>query len=325
MDLVTPRVEDDILSFRPFSLYQDWRAINCSLFLTVATYAARINDAILEERLIDADFLPSLYAFDEPPVEDLNLSHYQYIWSHGMTTNHTIRNGKRESYEGSDSPGPGLLKFPRHSDEPTYVNGTGHVNPSAGWRWWYFPMDCVWLLNRLSYLAMSQTLTTLFDQQDLQMGVRNGVEGPIQLRVLFEGANTTLDSINKRMNSLATSMTSVIRTNGDSWSTIEDAKSIPYLANGEMWVTTTCVYIRWPWIAFPAVMVGLSGISLLLVAIESRHIETDRLWKSSFLAALLCEVEVHQQPVGKDEMKTMARSTSVSVGGNSGRLRLVTG
>jgi hypothetical protein len=186
-------------------------------------------------------------------------------------------------------------------------------------------MDCVWLLNRLSYLAMSQTLTTLFDQQDLQMGVRNGVEGPIQLRVLFEGANTTLDSINKRMNSLATSMTSVIRTNGDSWSTIEDAKSIPYLANGEMWVTTTCVYIRWPWITFPAVMIGLSGIFLLLVAIESRHIETDRLWKSSFLAALLCEVEVHQQPVGKDEMKTMARSTSVSVGGNSGRLRLVTG
>jgi hypothetical protein len=92
-----------------------------------------------------------------------------------------------------------------------------------------------------------------------------------------------------------------------------------------MWVTTTCVYIRWPWIAFPAIMVGLSGIFLLLVAIESRHIETDRLWKSSFLAALLCEVEVHQQPVGKDEMKTMVRSTSVSVGGNSGRLRLVTG
>jgi hypothetical protein len=39
-------------------------------------------------------------------------------------------------------------------------------------------------------------------------------------------------------------------------------------------------------------MFGLTGLFLLLIAIENRGVETDRLWKSSFLAALFCEVEV---------------------------------
>jgi hypothetical protein len=70
-------------------------------------------------------------------------------------------------------------------------------------------------------------------------------------------------------------------------------------------------------------MIGLIGVFLMLVVFENRGIEKDRLWKSSFLAALFCEVEVHEKAVGNEEMKAIAKSTSVSLGGKSGTLRLV--
>ena len=62
---------------------------------------------------------------------------------------------------------------------------------------------------------------------------------------------------------------------------------------------------------------------LLLVAIENCSIETDRLWKSSFLAALFCEVELDRTPAGKVEMKSIARSTSVCIQKESSTLRPV--
>lgn len=72
-------------------------------------------------------------------------------------------------------------------------------------------------------------------------------------------------------------------------------------------------------------MIALTGVFLVLVAFENRGIENDRLWKSSFLAALFCDVEVHETPVGKEEMSAVAKPTSVSFEGKSGRLRLVAG
>lgn len=54
-----------------------------------------------------------------------------------------------------------------------------------------------------------------------------------------------------------------------------------------------------------AIMIGLTGILLILVAIENRGIENDRLWKSSFLAALFCEAEVQEKPVEKEEMNRL--------------------
>lgn len=85
---------------------------------------------------------------------------------------------------------------------------------------------------------------------------------------------------------------------------------------------TTCVYIRWPWIIFPAVTIRLSGIFPLSVVLENRGIETDCLWKSSFLSALFCETEVPQQSFGKGEMRAIAKSTIVCLEDGSGELRL---
>jgi hypothetical protein len=307
--------------FRSHQDSTDWKVANCTLFPTVNTYAASIKDAILEESLIDSVHLQAIgVQFNQPPVFDRDLYNLRRWWSHRMTTNYTIRDGVRESCVGLDSPATGLVRFMKSSDEPTYTNSTKYTNPSAGWKWWYYPEGCIWSISEYSLQAIVHTLNEVFSFQDLGVSASGGgITGPAQLRVLFEGGNITLDSVNARMKDLATSMTTVFRTSGGDG----NATSSSAYARGDVWITTTCMYIRWPWIAFSVAMIGLTGVFLMLVAFENRSVENDRLWKSSFLAALFCEVEVNENPVGKEEMRAIAKSTSVSIEGKSGILRLI--
>jgi hypothetical protein len=148
------------------------------------------------------------------------------------------------------------------------------------------------------------------------------VYGSAHLRVLHETGNITFDSVNQRIQGLATAMTTIVRTYGGG---ARFDTNHPEYAIGTVWRNTTCMYIRWSWITFPSAMIGLTGVFLAWVAFENRGIETDRLWKSSFLAALFCEVELHEKPVGKEDMKEMAKSRSVSLEDKRATLRLVVG
>jgi hypothetical protein len=315
--------------FRTYYKDTDWKVSKCSLFPTINTYAARIKDAVLEEILISAVALERIHSqFSQPTINDKDFSSLVISWDHRMTTSYAVRNGVRESCEGSDTPAPGLTQFLKLSDDATYVNLTGHTNPSVGWKWWYFPKDCDWSMGRFSNMAMVDTLTEVFDKQEAFMGYMSGVSGSAPLRVLFEDRNITVKSVDERIKGLATTITTVIRTNNampaigrDGIVDTEASENV----TGTVWHNTTCIYIRWSWVSFPSVMIGLTGLFLLLIAYENRGIETDRLWKSSFLAALFCEVEVPQKPAGKEQMKTMAKSMSVSLENKRTTLRFVSG
>jgi hypothetical protein len=312
--------------FRPHLNNTDWKLARCSLFPTINTYAASVKDAVLEEHLVNAVTLQRIrLQFNEPAVLDGDFLTLVNTWDHRMTTSYAIRNGVRESCEGSDTPAPGLTRFLKRSDSPTYVNLTGHTNPSAGWKWWYFPQDCDWFMSQSSNSAMVDSLTRVFDKQAAFYGYF-GTSGSAYLRVLYQGGNITVKSIDERIKGLAIAMTTIIRTNaitaqGEDGVVVQASEN----ATGTVWKNTTCIYIRWPWLSFPSAMIGLTGLFLLLIAFENREIETDRLWKSSFLAALFCEVEVPQKPAGKEQMKTMAKSTSVSLENKRATLRLVSG
>jgi hypothetical protein len=157
--------------FRSSPYTQDWKAINFTLFPTINTYAASINDATLKENLIEKLPLERIGAqFDEPPVGNRDFNSLVWSWDHGMTTNFTIRNGLRQSCEGSSSSELGLTKFLKRSDDRTYVNSTGHTNPSFGWKWWYYPRDCVWLIYRFPNDAMRQTIEDVFSNQNVTSG-----------------------------------------------------------------------------------------------------------------------------------------------------------
>lgn len=160
----------------------------------------------------------------------------------------------------------------------------------------------------------------LFTDQRLQVAGRlGGNAGSVHLRQLFQNGNMSLSSVDKIFRNLTTAMTAVVRTSG--------AEGSAWEARGEMWYSTTCMKIEWHWIAFPAIMIGLTIIFLALVAIESRGVQKDRLWKSSVLATLFCEVDIaktsEDQIVDKHAMVKTASSTSVSIDKSGGRLRLV--
>ncbi|KAH9882578.1 hypothetical protein J1614_000814 [Plenodomus biglobosus] len=306
--------------FRSSGNDYNWKATKCAIFPTIDTYGASIRNNILEETLIDSVPLRDIRAqFAEPPVVDHDLEQEYVRWGYKMTTNTTIRNGVRASCEGSENPAPDHVKFMKKSDDPTYVNTEGQTTESAGWKWWYYPRDCIWSIHRFSALVMHQTLREMFVDQEITMGNGHGVEASAHMRQIFLDGKMTFDTVNERMKDLVTSMTAVIRAYGDNGddTAAESAK-------GEVWINTTCIYTRWPWAIFPVVMIGLSGLFLMLVVIENRGVEHDRLWKSSFLAALFCEVETQDRPVRKAEMLATAESTSVSLEGkNSGVLRLI--
>ncbi|KAH4410239.1 hypothetical protein HBH92_129430 [Parastagonospora nodorum] len=315
----------------------DWKAVNCSLFPVANTYAANISGAVLQEELTDSfplrgigghskkremadqdfaalqeELTDNFYFqgtgghFRRPETADQDFNNIVFTFAHMMVTNHALRGGKRESCEGSNTPGTGLREFMKSSNEPTYVTLEGHTNPTSGWKWRYYPEDCIWTRD-------------ILDGQNVTMTFKGGLGGSTHLRVLFEEGNVTYDSIDERFRGLATSISAVMRTNGGSAYT----RSLMEIARGTVWVNITCVSIQWPWIAFPTVIIGLTGLSLILVAIENRGIENDRLWKSSFLAALFCEAELHEKPVGKEQMKAVAKSSSMSLEGKNGTLRLI--
>jgi hypothetical protein len=314
--------------FRTDALNYDWKALNCTISPTINTYAARINNAELEETFIDKVSLRTLGAqFKEPSIDrqDWNYTEKQSEYSHLMTTDYAMRDGTRVTCEGSDTPAPGLTLVMKSSNESTYVNVTGSTNPSAGWKWWYYPNECVWSIHVRADLTIGKSLSDVFNAKKVGMGMGIDPTGSVQVRVLYEEGNITFSTVDKRIKNLAAAMTTVVRTHGGNyWTTNHLTQSVPEISKGKVWVNTTCVAVRWKWIAFPAIMIGMTGVFLLLVAFENRGFKNDRLWKSSFLAALFCDVEIHEIPVGKEEMSAVAKSTSVSLDGKSGRLRLVT-
>lgn len=175
-------------------------------------------------------------------LHDEDIRNFVFLWSHRTAKNHTIRDGTLVLCKGSKSGAHGLVEVPELSDEPTYVNLTRQRNPSAGWRWMYYPEDCVWSIYRFCMESITETVTKVLNNQSLVSGRRGGVSGSTHVHILFKDRNITFDSVNQRIKCLAKSTTSVFRTDGRFANTTD-----PYLqySSGTLWVNTTCMYIRW--------------------------------------------------------------------------------
>ena len=251
------------------------KAVNCTLFPTVNTYTARIESATLKEDLVDSVRLfPLSSQFPLETSSDTDFRSDIKMWYTKMAMEHALRDGKKESCTGSENPRPGLVELIKSTRNRTSEHSADQKLGSAEWTWWYFPEDCIWSIHTASVGGMQDTFRQIFDDRILGMFEKGGLSGPIYLQRLYKDGKVMLDTLNEQMKSLTPAMTAVIRTNGD--------EGPSWCPKGEVWANTTCLYIRWPWISFPAVMIGLTGIFLLLVVTANRGIESDRLWKSSF-------------------------------------------
>lgn len=310
-----------------------WQGFNCSLFPTVNTYAVTIRNSILNETLLDSVLIPSntFEGQHRNGSDSLKGDSQRLQYSHRVVSKQTLRNGIWAACNETEGPSVNATKI-------VVFDETNSTKPSTAR---YYPNDCVWSFSRAAAGGISTYFAELFDgerfywdQNILQNSIQNPAywqdynstnrlpprkKGPLHLRQLYNDGEFSLDKTNDIMRNVSFAMTSIVRTHfteGPEW----DAK-------GDMWVSKTCIRIDWRWVSFPAVTIGLTGIFLVLVMIENRGAERERLWKSSVLATLFCEVdrgiEKSANIASKRAMYDMAKSSSVRLEGEGGTLRLV--
>lgn len=296
-----------------------WDAVKCSLFPTVNTYAVEIKDAVMKETLIKSAQIPSNPLGDK--VQTDPFAEYERLaYSHRLIASQTLRDGLWEDCNE-------LTGFNENAFRVfTGPNTTG-----------YYHRDCVYSFSRAAAGGISLYFAELFDDQKLHWSSDIDPDsfywryhtldehpaprrkGPPHLRQMYTYGNFRNYTADEIMEGVSSAMTTVVRTHySDGPET--DAK-------GDMWVVTTCIRIDWRWLSFPMVMIGLTGIFLVLVTIDNRGVERERLWKSSALATLFCEVdhgvEGNAHLASKRAMYDFAKSTSASLDGKGDTLRLV--
>ncbi|KZM23910.1 hypothetical protein ST47_g4838 [Ascochyta rabiei] len=311
---------------------QHWKltkfaAIRCSLYPTVFTYGINMTNSVLDEQVVESVPIQRHGMRLSPgSTQDHRDNH---TFTHKMATTHTFRNGSREVCIGSRDPRPELVKVFLQRSDTSLGQPLNESIPDVAL---YYPRDCVWSFGMGASSGILRSLQTIFHNQELVWGGRGNTSGSVHLRALFQPGrmsredlnahlqgNISLDTVDDIMKTMTRAMTAVVRTNG-----YERFQGQDWNAYGDMWYNTTCVRIRWEWIIFPIIMIALTGVFLLLVVFENRDVKSDRLWKSSVLAGMFCEIHIQQGiPVGKEGMVEVAHSTSVSFEEKSETLRLL--
>jgi hypothetical protein len=300
--------------------------LSCSIYPVVKTYGVNISHGIMQEKLLQVTRI------GESPLSDKEVRYK-------LATNRTLHNGTWKACQRQKTNSTGFRSVPTPNIEAA---PWAAANPSAsvtglppGWvlndqseadsELWYYPEDCVWSISVPAVRSIETCFKEIFDKQVLLWPSGVGFirldenVGSIYLRQIFRDGNMTLVTADDIFRNIADAMSAVIRGHG--------TESATGQVRGEMWYQTTCIQIQWEWISFPSALVALSMVFLVLVVIESRGVEGNRLWKSSVLAMLFCDVEqvdAHEmEPIGNKEMGYIARSTSVSVDVDNLKLRLV--
>ncbi|KAF2631346.1 hypothetical protein BU25DRAFT_428322 [Macroventuria anomochaeta] len=301
--------------------FWEYLAVRCSFSPSVNTYAVTIKNAVLEENLIESTPIGTniwwTWGGHSGGADTL-----WDRWQYKLARNSTLRNGTPTECRGGE--------LDRNTEVQDFITTVAPINiefaPSVEMTSdpknlkdrQSYPQDCVWGIHEGSIAGINLQLQRLFANQSIQ-GNRPGPETPTHLRQLFAEGNITLATVNEFMARLSTAMTNVMRIHGD-----EDPSAY---VNGTILYSTTCLRITWLWITFPTTMIGSVFIFLVFVCMENRSVPRDRLWKSSILAVLFCEVDVPaingSRTLTRRDMEEVAGSTSVSLDKTNDTLRLI--
>ncbi|KAF2495036.1 hypothetical protein BU16DRAFT_378608 [Lophium mytilinum] len=290
-------------------------AVNCRIDPCVKTYNSSMTNTVLNETLVSSTPIGAnalLNTFDP--------SFMSYL----LATRQTLRNGQW----GNCTPVPAM---PMHtSDGYDAINSdfvlVSNANIDAapnetlaidnGTLW---PKDCVWQFGLYSDRAIREELTTDFD--NLTIHYRNGGDiGPLYAKKLWMYGNASFTSVDQAMRDLTDTMTATVRS--------EDLTPTEW-AVGNVSVRYTCIQVRWAWFSFPAVLVGLATIFLIVLILQSPGGMAERTWKSSSLAILFCALDDAMKIAGRfeltrEEMLRLAKTTTAQlVQDEEGRARFL--
>lgn len=293
-----------------------YKASRCSIFPSINTYGVEIRGTILRETLLESAPLGTNMLNQTSSTEIPDLA---FAWKHA--TKAILNNGTKQECARRTTPSPGFSKVIEPLLDPvTLDEKLRYPKENMSRIGYYYPEDCIYRFGSNASVGIAWYLKRLFGSQQMYFEHEiAGTSGSIHLLKLFREVNITLDTVKEFMTDLTTSMTAVVKTHG------QEGKAA--YATGKVWYTTTGVRVKWAWISYPVAIIALSAVFLVLVQIESRGVGSERLWKSSVLATLSCEVDdaitQQAQPAQKRDMRDLASSTSVSLDLDTKTPRLV--
>ncbi|KAF2501873.1 hypothetical protein BU16DRAFT_613705 [Lophium mytilinum] len=267
----------------------------CSLYWCIRTYTATVNSSILSETLQSTSSNWSYYADNAPvwgtvKVDCLTPKVQSRLLSDGYISKET----EWMAWNGS------------------YLDGTESQDQISSSTNLTIPIECSYQAQLLSgYLSPS---TSEFFSDPI-LGILRG-EGP-QSRInlwpgspgvlleLYNNGSITIDSINAAFNNFTTVVSNYLRNSGQAIPRDPN----PYLpsgetrkqpenavhgipsdwnqpATGEVFTKTTCIHVRWPWLALPAGLFVATLVFLVIVIAQTANEKGAPVWKSSQLAML---------------------------------------
>jgi hypothetical protein len=270
-------------------------AVSCSLYPTYNTYNTRVEGGFLKEALISSMRIgPNIFEERDEVMT---------MWK--LATNNALRNGKWEPCLARKDPHPGFTRVASGNIEATSNHSMWERIDAKDKELWWYPEDCVWTMGRAASVGITRYREEIFSNQKQLWRNTGPIGGTVHLRQFYDDGNISLQSIQTAMDRLTTSMTAVVRSHGsegESWH-----------VHGDVQISTTCVKVRWVWIIFPSCMVILTSIFLALVSVENRDVPSNRLWKSSILAALFSDVDAQAIPKTLEVTHMQAKASSTAV------------
>ncbi|KAF2807575.1 uncharacterized protein BDZ99DRAFT_478137 [Mytilinidion resinicola] len=292
-------------------------AVDCRITPCVKTYNSSMTNTVLNETVLSTAPMGA-----NAIADTFDPSFMSYL----LATTQTLRNGQRENC----TPVPAML----FNTTDTYdvinsefvVVSTANIDAAPnrilvvdnGTLW---PKECVWQFGLYSDRAIRDQLIADFDNLTIQQGGGTTGIGLLNARKLWENGYANFSSVNQIMSDLTDTMTSTIRQRGNEGS--------GGWAPGDVTVRFTCVQVRWAWFSFPAVLVGLATVFLVILILQSPGGMAERTWKSSSLAVLFCALDDAMKIAGRfeltrEEMLRLAKTTTAQlVQDEEGRARFL--
>jgi hypothetical protein len=173
------------------------------------------------------------------------------------------------------------------------------------------PDHCIYEFNYIPANALAINFQEGFFVGTLESTVIGSIDqlsGSVQLQVLYDSGNNTLESINNKMSRVADFLTTYVRENGD------DSNSAP--APGTMFQNETFIRVRWVWFTLPAASASATLIFFMYTLVEIARCERSTNWKSSPLALLFHGLDAETQERynhldNLDEMDEQAKGVNV--------------
>ncbi|KAK8123262.1 hypothetical protein PG984_011932 [Apiospora sp. TS-2023a] len=126
------------------------------------------------------------------------------------------------------------------------------------------PPECIYSMGQGAGAVIQDYLRSYLKGDIRGNGFRPGflatADGPPQLRILFNDTYVNFDSINQTFTNIAEGITQRITTVRRTW--------VPACYTTGSW-SSTCVNVRWPYLAFPAAVVAFTTAFLIAVVVKA--------------------------------------------------------